>query len=106
MDICLGNSNAYISILIKRATIEDNNDILTERNMLIDSKITNEVLNFCNLDNSNLTYAFSKCVILRTHYSLVELIFIIKIKLLAKEISLLKNYMQHMILANKLELLE
>ncbi len=61
MDICLGNSNAYISILIKRATIENNNDILTESNMLTDSEIANRVLNFCNLDNSNLTYTFSKC---------------------------------------------
>ena len=61
MDICLGNINAYISILIKRATIENNNDILTESNMLTDSEIANRVLNFCNLDTSNLTYSFSEC---------------------------------------------
>ena len=61
MDICLGNNNAYISILLKSATIEDNNDILTERNRLIDSKITNEVLKFYGNEVNDLTYTFSKC---------------------------------------------
>lgn len=53
MDICLGNGNNYISILIKRATIDSNPSMLT------DSAIANTVLNFCNMDVSKLTYSFS-----------------------------------------------
>ena len=51
MDICLGNNNAYISILIKRATINNSYTILT------DSQITNTILDRCNKDINNLTYS-------------------------------------------------
>ena len=51
MDICLGNDNAYISILIKRATINNSHTILT------DSQITNTILDCCNKDINNLTYS-------------------------------------------------
>jgi hypothetical protein len=53
MDICLGKDNDYISILIKRATINNDSTILT------DSAIANKVLEFCNMDVSKLTYSFS-----------------------------------------------
>jgi len=51
MDICLGNDNAYISILIKRATLNNSPTILT------DSQIANTILDRCNKDINNLTYS-------------------------------------------------